>query len=938
MKSQLLKGFRLLFASILILPLVASATQLPSQSAPKDPGVINQQQIIYWLKKRGELKADATPKEVEAALLNYVKAAKAQDFTGPYSQPKVIPSSIKSLKRVNKTVKVLTVLVDFPDLPFDNNRLTSSDTAMYYSSYPVDHYRQLMFSTTGYAGPSNQNLMTAYQYFQKVSGNQFFFTGEVYGWVTADNNADFYGGNDPDNNDDDQNPTKLIEEAVAKAVAANNINVADYDIEDPYDLDNDGNINEPDGFIDHVNIFHSSMGEEAGGGVLGADAIWSHRFFVNATGNANTMGFQIPGTTKKIFGYTIQPIDAAAGVVVHEFGHDLGLRDEYDTGGSIVGEPVANWSLMAGGSWAGSLAGTQPVDFSTHSKEYLQARHGTNFTNQVEINLADLEAGPQTFNLVEGVNHTSGINQIKVLLPDPLIPFGAPYTGSYQYFSDAGDNLRTTMSFSVSVPTGASVSLTMKARWSIEQDWDYVQVMVNDQPMVGNHTIATNQYANQYPEYASAVNYISGKSLDIAGAEGALGWVDLTYDMTSYAGQTVTIKYYYYTDTNTGDYGFAFDDISWIVDGNTSLIDGAEAAGTVTLNGFQRITDIRDGKPQNYWIQLRSHNQVDDGLATRGYDPGVVVWFADQAYTNNDVAAHPGYGFIGVVDADQNLIGTSGASVQVRDAAFSLYNQSLYNGDNHTAPNPLFSDINDYSSPSRPAAGLVLPIHGFSVEVLSQATDSTTAQVQLSLVAVPIIANFDFQLDQRTVTTTNTSRSNGTNLTYSWDFGDGTALETSAAPTHVYTSDGSFTISLTVSNDAGETHTTTRSVSINTVPAANFSVTVNGSTASFLDSSSGGIGGLTFSWDFGDGTTSTARSPTHAYSADGTYTVVLTVTDSENRTDSLTKSVVIQNTSTGGGSTGGGTSSGGGGGGSMGWILLPLVLLMTRRRYKSTTQ
>ena len=915
---------------------LAMASQLPSQSAPKDPGVINQEQITYWLKKRGELKANASQDEIDAAVLNYVKHAKAQVFTDKYSVSKALSPLTKSSKLLApKTVKVLSVLIDFPDLPFDNNRLTSSDTAMYYSSYPVDHYRQLMFSTTGYSGPSGQNLMTAYQYYQKVSGDQFFFTGDVFGWVTADNNSDFYGANDPNNNDDDTNPTKLIEEAVAKAVAANNINLADYDLEDPYDLDNDGNINEPDGFIDHVNVFHSSIGEEAGGGVLADNAIWSHRFFVNSTGDATTMGFQIPGTTKKLFGYTIQPIDAATGVVVHEFGHDLGLRDEYDTGSSIIGNPVANWSLMAGGSWTGFLAGTQPVDFSPHSKERLQQRHGTNFTNQVVVNLTDLNAGPQTFNLVEGVNHTAGINQIKLLIPDPTIAFGAPYTGNNQYFSDAGDNLRTSMSFSLNVPNGTAISLSMKARWSIEQDWDYVQVSVNNQAIVGNHTIATNQYGGQYAEYANVVNYISGKSLDIAGAEGPLGWVDLTYDLSAYAGQLVTIKYYYYTDTNTGDYGFAFDDISLIVDGATSLIDGAETAGTVTLNGFQRIADTRDGKPQNYYIQLRSHNQVDDGLLTKSYDRGVVIWFADQAYTANDVGANPGRGFLGVVDADQNLIGTRGSSIQIRDAAFGLYNQSNYNGDGHMAPNPLFRDQDDYSSPNKPAAGLILPIHGLVVEVLSQAADSTTAQVQLSLEAVAIVANFDFQIDQRTLSTTDTSRSNGTNLTYSWDFGDGSSLDTTQSPTHVYTSDGTFTVSLTITNDAMETHTTTRTVVINTVPTATYTVSVNASVASFLDASTGGIGGLTFSWDFGDGSSSTARSPTHTYAANGTYSAVLTVTDSENRSDSLTKSVIIQNTTSGGGgSTGGGSSTGGGGGGSLGGLFLLLISLAAVRRRK----
>ena len=122
---------------------------------------------------------------------------------------------------------VLSVLIDFPDLPYDNNRLSSSDTNMYYSDYNVQHYQQLQFSTTGYTGPSGQNLMSAYQYYQQESGGTFTFAGTTYGWVTADNNAAFYGENDPDNNDNDKNATALIAEAVQKAVTENSINLSD---------------------------------------------------------------------------------------------------------------------------------------------------------------------------------------------------------------------------------------------------------------------------------------------------------------------------------------------------------------------------------------------------------------------------------------------------------------------------------------------------------------------------------------------------------------------------------------------------------------------------------------------------------------------------------------------------------------------------------------
>ena len=80
----------------------------------------------------------------------------------------------------------------------------------------------------------------------------------------------------------------------------------------------------------------------------------------------------------------------------------------------------------------------------------------------------------------------------------------------------------------------------------------------------------------------------------------------------------------------------------------------------------------------------------------------------------------------------------------------------------------------------------------------------------------------------------------------------------------------------------------------NTSPVANFSSTTSGLTATFTDSSTDANGTIASrSWNFGDGTTSTATNPTKTYSAAGTYTVTLTVTDNQGATGTRTQSVTV---------------------------------------------
>lgn len=132
---------------------------------------------------------------------------------------------------------------------------------------------------------------------------------------------------------------------------------------------------------------------------------------------------------------------------------------------------------------------------------------------------------------------------------------------------------------------------------------------------------------------------------------------------------------------------------------------------------------------------------------------------------------------------------------------------------------------------------------------------------------------------------------------WQWDFGDGT-LSTEQHPTHTYTSPGSFTVILRVSNSNGCAAVITKpsfitirdgvnaAFSYTTVPGCSSPAPVN-----FINETTG-TGNFSYFWDFGDGKNSTATNPTNNYN-NGIYTVKLIATSSYGCTDTIIKANAI---------------------------------------------
>ena len=173
---------------------------------------------------------------------------------------------------------------------------------------------------------------------------------------------------------------------------------------------------------------------------------------------------------------------------------------------------------------------------------------------------------------------------------------------------------------------------------------------------------------------------------------------------------------------------------------------------------------------------------------------------------------------------------------------------------------------------------------------------SKTQAITVGATAAPI-ASFVFSptaplVGQAVVFNSDASRAatGRTIVSYSWNFGDG-ASAGGAGATHAFASAGTYNVVLNVTDDVGQKGTATQSVTV-TGPAPTGSPTASfvfsptspqvGQTVNFNADASRAAAGRTlasYSWNSGDGSTSTGVTTTHPFASAGTYNVTLTVTD-----------------------------------------------------------
>lgn len=339
-------------------------------------------------------------------------------------------------------------------------------------------------------------------------------------------------------------------------------------------------------------------------------------------------------------------------------------------------------------------------------------------------------------------------------------------------------------------------------------------------------------------------------------------WTDIAVNLSDFIGDSITVEFTT-ADCNAGQhFGYAY------IDGTCDEfeIESNESCdGTVVLSappGFQSyqwtngmfgqtitvnnpipgdsvtvyLTPVM-GCPTTLTYHFDSIPELESDFGFTEACIGEVIQFTDSSYANPDPIVSWGWSFgDGVVGTDQDPT--------------------------HT-----------YSAPGTYDVTL-------TVELISGCMDSITKQINICSLFDSVDFLFDTVCAENEVQFIDVSLPHsqfGNIVTRTWDMGNGTILTQDSILSYTYFSPGTYNVSLIVGYQSGDSDTVTHSVTVNPIPASNFSFNqvCIGVPTDFADVSSISAGSIVrYSWELGDGTTSSGQSYSHTFDQEGLYVVI----------------------------------------------------------------
>lgn len=550
------------------------------------------------------------------------------------------------------------------------------NNSFWVKDFSTEHFNKMLYSDTGITERVRKDLtdprdgkpgidisgFTMKKMYEEMSKGAYSVTGSAVGWLKVPHSEAYYGaaacGGAPQDMsghpDNERGAGQLAIDAVDTLTKSQpDFPWADYDVEDVSDADGDGNYNEPDGVIDHLVLVHAGKDKSSDGGAEGTYAIWAHS-------SAVAGGYKVPGTDKKIVNYIVQPEDSGVGVFAHEYGHDLGLPDLYDT--SYQGSSAVDfWDLMSSGSHSGPVFQSMPTHMGLWDKWVLGWANPKVLNPGDAAKLVTVGQSSRTPKLTaDGVRVNLNSSPLKMI--DPHSGSNAWWSGLDQEWAD------NKLTRDVPVPAGSDVRFWMWNNYDIEQDWDFGFVEVSTdgetwtQLKVHDESGAEVSTPDDYPDPNKNLKMFGGKKYGLTGATD--GWRHDYVDLTPYAGQTIKLRLTYDTDAASMPRGWHSDDFALTNGDQTVWSDDVEGGdngwkathGTFTNTSGQGWTRNNGEREISrfYLAEWRNFDGFDKGLAYT-YDtdynrdgawkvqkikynaPGLLVWYRDSTYINNSM-------------------------------------------------------------------------------------------------------------------------------------------------------------------------------------------------------------------------------------------------------------------------------------------------------------
>ncbi len=516
---------------------------------------------------------------------------------------------------------------------------TIDNHTVFYSSTEPEVYEKLIFGRSGLttsqrAGDPNINDgagadlsgLTVQSYFDDQSDDTVEITGTVAPWVSVPHSEAYYGIDEcvpnlasrakPDEQlgkfDD------LVVQSIERLKARGGV-YSTYEFWKGFDLNSDS-------FVDSLWMIHSGRGQEYGGGAQGETALWSRASALMAY-DGYPMGYVVhdndnsnPGDDVRIGPFTILPEDSDIGVFIEEFGHSyFDLPDLYTTDAS---NSIGWWAPMSAGIYGGELAGTRPVNMPLWFRQVADCNGEPcgwadpvkviTYTTPGETVVLGQAGDPAGWTVPDGAYAGEIVHEgLRIDLPDQVdqAPNLAGDGGGAYSGVEAGQHNTLARELDLA-GVSAPITVSFSSFWDIPYifGYGYFEVAADG----GEFATLPDLDGRFTDEAPMGVNDGWGLTRDGEG--------ELRFDLSEYAGKSITFRLRYFTYQGTPDTGWWVDDLEVRSgEGNqteTVLRDDFESGldGWDTVGWKEVPFELRYG--HYYLVEWRNDTGFDESLRT----------------------------------------------------------------------------------------------------------------------------------------------------------------------------------------------------------------------------------------------------------------------------------------------------------------------------------